>query len=157
MKTSLFLPCRHVVTLLAIIFLAACSKKDDPTPTPGISWTVDGSDMKVGAVTTPVSGTVIQLTGYRSTTTSTSSTSAAIIFLTMPKKVGTYALSNNNGTASASYGDNGVLYLDTTGTITVSNLTATSITGTFAFTGASSSSSPNSTKTITNGQFNVLL
>lgn len=157
MKTILSRYFRHLAPLLAIIFLAACSKKDSPTPTPGISWTVDGSDMKVGAVTTPVSGTVIQLTGYRSTTTSTSSTSAATISLTMPKKVGTYAMSNNNGTASASYGDNGALYLDTTGTITVSNLTATSITGTFSFSGANPFSSPNSTKIITNGQFNVLL
>ena len=69
----------------------------------------------------------------------------------MPKRIGTYALSNNNGTASASYGDTGALCLDTTGTITVSNVTATSITGTFSFTGANPFSSANNTKTITNG------
>jgi len=68
----------------------------------------------------------------------------------MPKRIGTYALSNNNGTASASYGDNGALYLDTTGNITVSNVTATSITGTCSFTGANPFSSANNTKTITN-------
>jgi len=45
--------------LPAIIFLAACSKKDNPTPTPDISWTVDGSDMKVSAITTPVPATII--------------------------------------------------------------------------------------------------
>jgi len=137
--------------LPAIIFLAACSKKDNPTPNPGISWTVDGSDMKVSAIATPVPATIIQLTGYRSVTTSTSTTSAATISLTMPKRIGTYALSNNNGTASASYGDSGALYLDTTGTITVSNVTATSITSTFSFTGANPFSSANNTKTITNG------
>ena len=157
MKNSLFLPFRRVVTLLALILLAACSKKDETTPTPGISWTVDGSDIKVGAIATPVSATIIQLTGYRSVTTSTSTSNTATISLIMPKSIGTYTLSNNKGAASASYGDSGTLYLDTTGTITVSSLTATSITGTFSFSGANPFSTPNSTKSITNGQFNVLL
>ena len=60
MKTILSRHFRHLAMLLpAIIFLAACSKKDNPTPTPGISWTVDGSDMKVSAIATPVPATII--------------------------------------------------------------------------------------------------
>lgn len=157
MKPLLSRHFRPAAALLAITFLAACSKKDDATPAPGISCTVDGSSLNVSGVSADVSAsTIIQLTGYRSFTTPTSTGSSAVIFLAMPKKVGTYALRNNNGAASAAYADNnnGQLYLDTTGTITVASLTATTITGTFSFMGANPFKTAD-IKTITNGQFNV--
>ena len=156
MNALLARPLRLAAVLLYLTALAACSKKEDAGPAPGISWTLNGSDERVSAVSSPVSATSVELIGYRLTSTATSSSTTAVIFLTMPKKIGTYTLKNNNGAATAEYGGDEQLYLDTTGTITVTDLTATTITGTFSFTGADTLS-PGSTRTITNGQFSVAL
>jgi hypothetical protein len=147
---------RLAATVLAFTALAACSKKEDATPTPtpaaaeGMSWTVDGSSVTATAVA-QTTGTDVTLAG------STGSTGG--IFLDMPKTVGTYPLSSSS-TASASYvvtpTQGGSQFYDaTSGSIVVSTVTATAITGTFTFTGALSDGTK--TKTLTNGKFNVKL
>jgi hypothetical protein len=142
---------RLAATVLAFTALAACSKKEDATPTPaGMSWTVDGNSVTATAVA-QTTGTDVTLAG------STGSTGG--IFLDMPKTVGTYPLSSSS-TASASYvvtpTQGGSQFYDaTSGSIVVSTVTATAITGTFTFTGALSDGTK--TKTLTNGKFNVKL
>jgi hypothetical protein len=141
-------------TVLAFTSLTACSKKDDATPTPaateGMSWTLDGSTVTASAVS-QTTGTDVTIAG------STGSTGG--IFLDMPKTVGTYPLSSTSA-ASASYvltptQGSSQFYDATSGSIVVSTVTATAITGTFTFTGTLSDGT--TSKTLTNGKFNVKL
>lgn len=142
-------------TVIAFTSLAACSKKDDATPTPtateGMSWTVDGNNITTATAVSQTTGTDVTLAG------STGSTGG--VFLDMPKTVGTYTLSSTS-TASASYvvtptQGSSQFYDATSGSIVVSTVTATAISGTFTFTGKLSGST--ATKTLTNGKFNVKL
>jgi len=144
---------RLAATVLAFTSLAACSKKEDATPTPtateGMSWTVDNNNVTTKTATAQVSGSEVTLTG------ATGSTGG--IFLDVPKTVGTYTLSSTS-TASASYivtpaQGSSQFYEATSGSIVVSTITATAITGTFTFTGALSGGT--GTKTLTNGKFNI--
>jgi hypothetical protein len=148
---------RAATTVMALATLAACSKKDDATPTPaanpeGMSWTVDGNNVTATtAVSQASTGNLVTLAG------ATSSTGG--VFLDVPKAVGTYPVTSTSD-ASASYvvtpsTGSSQFYDATTGTIVVSAVSATSISGTFTFTGAGSSGS--TTKTLTNGKFNVKL
>jgi len=144
---------RLAATVLAFTSLAACSKKEDATPTPtateGMSWTVDNNNVTTKTATAQVSGSEVTLTG------ATGSTGG--IFLDVPKTVGTYTLSSTSA-ASASYivtpaQGSSQFYEATSGSIVVSTITATAITGTFTFTGALSGGT--GTKTLTNGKFNI--
>ncbi|RZL16126.1 MAG: hypothetical protein EOO62_02175 [Hymenobacter sp.] len=146
---------RLAATVLAFTSLAACSKKDDATPTPtateGMSWTIDGSNVTATTAVAQSSGTDVTLAG------STGSTGG--VFLDMPKTAGTYTLSSTSA-ASASYvvtpsQGSSQFYDATSGSIVVSTVTATAISGTFTFTGKLSGST--ATKTLTNGKFNVKL
>jgi hypothetical protein len=146
---------RLAATVLAFTSLAACSKKDDATPTPaateGMSWTLDSSTVTASTAVSQTTGTEVMLAG------STGSTGG--IFLNMPKTVGTYPLSSTSA-ASASYvltptQGSSQFYDATSGSIVVSTVTATAITGTFTFTGTPSDGT--TTKTLTNGKFNVKL
>lgn len=118
----------------------------------GMSWTVDGSNVTASsAVSQASSGNLVTLAG------ATGSTGG--VFLDVPKTVGSYTITSTSD-ASASYvvtpASGGSQFYDgTTGTIVVSAVSATNITGTFTFTGTGSSAA--STKTITNGKFNVKL
>jgi hypothetical protein len=142
-------------TVLAFTSLAACSKKDDATPTPtvteGISWTLDGKTISgAPAVAQPI-GTEVMLAG------STNSTDG--VFLTVPKTVGTYPLTSSSA-ATASYvvtppQGSSQFYESTAGSIVVSTVTAMAISGTFTFTGTLADGT--ATKTLTNGNFNVKL
>ncbi|WP_210517652.1 DUF6252 family protein [Hymenobacter terricola] len=147
---------RVATTVMALATLAACSKKDDATPAPapnpeGMSWTVDGNNVTATtAVSQAASGTLVTLAG------ATSSTGG--VFLDVPKVVGTYPVTSTSD-ASASYvvtpsTGSSQFYDATTGTIVVSAVSATSISGTFTFTGAGTGAA---TKTLTNGKFNVKL
>jgi hypothetical protein len=144
---------RLAATVLAFTSLAACSKKDDASPTPtateGISWTVDNNNVTAATAVAQVSGSDVTLTGGTS--------SSGGVFLDVPKTVGTYTLSSTSA-ASASYvvtpaQGSSQFYDATSGSIVVSTVTATAITGTFTFTGALSGGT--ATKTLTNGKFNV--
>lgn len=146
---------RFATTILAFTALAACSKKDDATPTPtateGMSWTLDGNNVTASTAIAQTSGSDVTLAG------ATGSTGG--VFLDVPKTVGTYTLTSTS-TASASYvatptQGSSQFYEATTGSIVVSTVTATAITGTFTFTGTLSSGT--ATKTLTNGKFNVKL
>ena len=145
--------------MLALVSLAACSKKDDANPTPaattGVAYTVDG-----GAVTATTSGATaignqIIVSGASGTGTANKG-----VLLTVPKATGTYTLSatsNEDATYLAS-GNSSDFYESTSGTIVVSTYAASTtagasnIAGTFTFTGKNSAGA---TKTITNGTFNV--
>lgn len=146
---------RLAATVLAFTSLAACSKKEDATPTPtpaateGMSWTVDNNNVNADAATAQVSGSEVIVTGAKGSTGG--------IFLQVPKTVGTYTLSSTSA-ASANYivtpaQGSSQFYDATSGSIVVSTVTATAITGTFTFTGTLSGST--TTKVLTNGKFNV--
>lgn len=150
-------------TFLACVSLAACSSsKDAPAPAPapapanplGMSWTVDGSSLTAASTQRTVTATEIELAGTAGSTTA----SLAYLSLTIPKSVGVHRITGTSN-AAALYSitsGTGTVYLATTGTITVTGLTATSATGTFAFT-AASVLTPATTKTISAGTFNVAL
>ncbi|GAB3722520.1 hypothetical protein GCM10027594_03280 [Hymenobacter agri] len=155
--TLSFRSLRTTAAALALVSLAACSKKNDATPTPaadtmGMSWTVDGNNVTAStAVSQAVSGNLVTLAG------STGNTGG--IFLDVPKTAGTYTITSSSD-ASASYvvtpsSGSSQFYDATSGTIVVSTVSATSISGTFTFTGTVSGGT--ATKAITNGKFNVKL
>jgi hypothetical protein len=146
---------RLAATVLAFASLAACSKKDDATPTPtateGMSWTIDGSNVTASSAVSQTMGTDVTLAGATNATGG--------VFLDMPKTVGTYTLSSSSA-ANASYAvtptqGSTKFYESTSGSIVVSTVTATAISGTFTFTGTLSDGT--ATKTLTNGKFNVKL
>ena len=154
---------RVATTVLALTSLAACSKKDDATPAAtnpeGMSWTVDGNNVTAATAVSQATavpqamGTTLTVVG------STGSTGAAsTIFLNIPKTAGTYTLTSTS-TYSATYAvtpasGSSQFYDSTAGSIVVSSVTATNIVGTFTFTGATSGGT---TKSISNGKFNVKL
>ena len=149
---------RVATTVLALTSLAACSKKDNVTPTPaanpeGMSWTVDGNNVTAVTAVSQAMGTTLTVVG------STGSTGAAsTVFLDIPKTAGTYTLTSTS-TYSATYAvtpasGSSQFYDSTAGSIVVSSVTATNIVGTFTFTGATSGGT---TKSISNGKFNVKL
>lgn len=163
MRHSPFFLRRTVVVLpLSVLALAACSsKKDDPAaqPTPGMSWTVDGATVKTTNLQTQKNGTTLSVAG----TQDLSSASAAYVSLEIPTAVGTYTFSPT-ATASAVYsagsprmvyyaGSNSGNTVIGAGTIVVTALSSTNITGTFTFTGIESTTG--ASKSITSGTFNV--
>ena len=149
---------RLAATVLAFASLSACSKKKDDAPAPtnpeGMSWTVDGGNVTAATAVSQTSGSDITLAGGTGTTGASSG-----IFLEVPKTAGTYTLSSTSN-SSASYqvtpaSGSTQSYEATTGTIVVSGITATNITGTYTFTGTDVNGT--TSKTISNGKFNVKL
>jgi hypothetical protein len=148
---------RVATTVLTLSFLAACSsKKDDATPTPadttGMSWTVDGNNVTNAASVAQATGSTLTLTGANGTT-------GGIFLEDVPKTAGTYTLSSTS-TVSASYivtptTGTSQSYDATSGSIVVSSVTATNISGTFTFTGTLFGGT--ATKAVTNGKFNIKL
>lgn len=156
---------RPIVILLFLLFLGACSSKTEelapPTPVAGMSWTVDG-----GAITTTTlqgqrSGNEISIAG----TVNPNGPATSYLMLSMPAAVGTYTF-NLATTASGTYstrtssgteayyaGATGLGTVTGTGSIVVTVLTATSTSGTFAFTGVNSATG--TSKSITSGKFTV--
>jgi hypothetical protein len=136
------------ITVLGIVSLAACSKKNSLPPNMYMSWTVDGTNMKAESHTAAPIGNVIICSGTAKETPNG-------IYLTLPKNVGTYPLTstsnrdaiyvvgNSNGTSQD--------YNGTSGTVVVTSVTDKTITGTFTFTGSDGTTS----KTVTNGKFSL--
>jgi hypothetical protein len=149
---------RAAAAVLALTSMAACSSKEDdatPTPTNGVSWTVDGTATAPATFGAQALGSDIIVSG----TTGTGSTGTSIL-LTMPKRTGTFAVSDTSTIATASYLIGGATYYDaTSGNVVVTTYTpsttagASNIAGTFTFTAKESNGT--ATKTLTNGKFDV--
>jgi hypothetical protein len=154
-----------VATVLALSSLAGCSsKKDDATPTPnnsspvGVTWTVDGTSITATSIQKSTTGNNFEFAGSYTVST----TNSKGVDITLPKAVGTYAIPGSGATAvQAIYLAVGTgapaAYIATTGTVTVTSLTATNIIGTFSFTGTDSFNGTSTTKSVTNGTFNIAL
>lgn len=149
---------RTLAALAALTSLGACSK-DDPKPNPtdavGVSWTVDGANVKATLTEKDVMSTDIKIEGAVG-----SASSGSVVSLTMPKTVGTYTLTSaSDATAVYATGNStsGTAYFAESGTITVTVLTATNVRGTFNFKGVDALGGTTATKTITNGAFNIAL
>lgn len=143
----------RAATLLALTTLAACSsKKDDPTPaapTMGMSWAVDGGNVTASSAVAKISGNDVTIAGATS--------NSGGVFIDVPKAAGTYTLTSTSN-ESATYivtpaTGASQSYDSTSGTVIVTSSSATNIAGTFTFTGTSTSGT--TTKTLTNGKFNI--
>ncbi|MCI1186822.1 DUF6252 family protein [Hymenobacter sp. DH14] len=159
-------PLRRSAALLLLTTLGACSssKKDDPTATPakGMSWTVDGTTQTTTTLQSQKFQSSISVAG-----TIPASANPTYLSLEFPNAVGTYTFSPtaaasatyvaNAGTSSPSTayyaGATGSGTVTGAGTIVVTALTATSVQGTFTFTGINANTG--NAKSITNGTFNV--
>lgn len=155
---------RLAAPVVLLTSLGACSsKKNDPAaPTipAGVSWQVDGTTYTATNLQKVSSGNTFEFAG--SITTSTIDSKG--VDITFPKAVGTYAIPGTGATAvTAVYvvvgpaASNAAGYVGTGGTITVTSLTASNISGTFSFTGLDSYGGAGATKTISNGTFNIAL
>ncbi len=156
--------CYQATTLVALASASACSsstdKDPDPTPARGLAWSVDGGALSTTTLQSQKGSGTISVAG-----TTSSGTTVNFLALEIPNAVGTYTFSPTSA-ASATYstttGSTTAVYyagpssggtVTGGGTVVVTALTATSITGTFTFTGIN----PNTgaAKSITNGTFNV--
>lgn len=156
---SRLLSFRAVATALALTALiSSCSSDDDATPaaTTGVSYTVDGSTVSATTAAASVLGNDIVITGVSGTSTANKG-----VLLTIPKRTGTFTLSDTATVATASYlasGNSSDIYDATSGSIVVSTYTpstttgASNVVGTYTFTGTNSAGA---SKTVTNGKFNV--
>ena len=142
-----------VLISISVLNLVSCKKDDDGGTTPGsngsISLVVDGSSwnasLSVQAVNT---NGVINITG------SDSNAKQASIMLYNVTETGTYTVEGSNQlrwTEGLGQDDSYIAsFLLGSGTITVTELSATSIKGTFSFTGVNTAQS---SKSITDGVF----
>ena len=140
---------RVATTVLALTTLAACSKKNDATPTPtpavtlGMSWTVDAANASATTTQAQISGNNVAISG-------TSVGTNMLVYA--PKVAGTYQIGSGGATAGYTItAGTPKFYSATSGTIVISTISATNVTGTFTFVGTDSGVS----KTITNGTFNA--
>ena len=122
-----------------------------------MAWTVDGAAASAPLTSTQAFGTSLIISGLSGNTTNGTS-----VQLIVPTQTGTFAVGGSGTTAAtAVYAIlNGDSYRGTTGNVVVTTYTpsttagASVLVGTFSFTGATSATPP-TTKTITNGTFNV--
>lgn len=143
-----FLSLRVASTVLVLTTLAACTKKEEVTPPPaatqGMSWTFDGTNATATYINAQISGSNVAISGTVGTNTN--------MLVYAPKVVGTYPLNgSNNATAVYTTNSPSHSYNATAGTIVISSISATNVTGTFSFTGTESGVN----KAITNGKFDV--
>ena len=148
-------------SLLASLATCTTSKKDDPVATPpaGINWTVDGSNLSTTTVQSQKFTSTISVAG-----SIRANANPTYLSLEFPNAVGTYTFSPTSN-ASASYTVSAVspeVYyagasasgtVTGAGTIVVTALSATNVTGTFTFTGIDTNTG--AAKSIRNGTFNV--
>ncbi|GAA4364585.1 hypothetical protein GCM10023185_34220 [Hymenobacter saemangeumensis] len=129
-----------------------------------MAWTVDGSNVTATSTRREITGNTVEIVGAF-TTSRTRSTGVDIKGL--PLAVGTYRIIAPTGAANelfAAYVDvdlnstssNG--YFSTSGTVTVSSVSSSNISGTFSYVAEDrSSGSTAPPKAITNGRFNMAL
>jgi hypothetical protein len=155
---------RLAAPVVLLTSLVACSsKKNDPVAPiilAGVTWTVDGASYVAANIQRTSTINTFEFAGSitRSTTDSKG------VDITFPKAVGTYDIPGTGASAvQAIYLEVGPTagtaagYVGTSGTITVTNVTASNISGTFSFTGLDSHAGPGATKSISNGTFNIAL
>jgi hypothetical protein len=157
--------CFRTATGLVLAAAAACSsaKKDDPAPeTPSMSWTVDGSPVTTTTLQSQKSTSTVSVGGRATDSNGT----VSYMTLEMPSALGTYTFGPStpaSGSYSTTTPTSGAVYyaganagagtVTGAGTIVVTAISATSVKGTFTFTGIN----PNTgaAKSITNGTFFV--
>ena len=160
----------------AVLVLAACTKKAADAPAPaaplGMSWAEGGRAVKTTNVSIsypssppPGQPAVAELRG-----TALSDTTGVELYLTQPFTVGTFAVMNSSSGNSNPTSTTAVcqfatqtpyglypVYRATSGTVTVTDVTNGTVSGTFSFTAvcAASTCVGGSTRTITNGVFRL--
>ncbi|MFC7668186.1 DUF6252 family protein [Hymenobacter humi] len=156
-----------IICLLAAIVFTACTSAKNDAPTPlvadGLSWTVDGAASTTNTYTTssPSANNLVTVIGQLNVNTSTTNSQ---LMLDMPRTVGTYPfgpatlagatyISSANNKSKVYFAGYDGRTLIGSGTIVVTEITASRIKGTFAFTGIDQLI--RDTKSITNGTFNV--
>jgi hypothetical protein len=151
---SRLLSFRAIATALALTALvSSCSDdKNDVTPTTpavGVSWTVDGANVTATNVQKTVTATEVTISAA-----AVAGSAVTSVTLNVPKTVGTYTIDANSD-AGAIYSTSSDAFFSSAGTITVTSVSP-NIIGTYTFTG-SSIATTGSTKSISNGKFNVVL
>ncbi|MCB2377154.1 DUF6252 family protein [Hymenobacter sp. BT635] len=159
----------RAASALLLVASVACSSSKDDTPAPakpGISWTVDNSNLTANSMQLQTSTDAYEVGAYYNL----GAVASNYISLRIPKAVGTYPFSPtsvagasysvlNNSVATAVYyaganpiGNGTVIGA---GTIVVQEVTASQVTGTFTFTGIDRDTG--NTKSLSNGKFVVRL
>lgn len=148
----------------ALLAITACSKDDDGYPAPAVvaSWMFDGQNRTSTSAWGETSADKVAVYISQEFATPNSKGSSVTVTLFIPKRVGTYTISPNSA-ASANFADlntstglNNDAYSADAGSITISTLTTTAVSGTFTLTGKSYKNTQ-STKSLTAGKFNVQL
>ena len=156
---SITLRLQRTATLLLLTGFMACSsnKKDDPTPTTGMSWTTDGTTQTTTTLQSQLFQASISVAG-----TVPGGNNPPYLSLEFPNAVGTYTFSPTAAASATYVASTGVAYfagatgsgtVTGAGTIVVTSLTAANVRGTFTFTGINANTG--AAKSISNGTFNV--
>lgn len=154
---------RFAAPVVLLTTLVACSDNSAPVVPSipaGVVWTVGTDNYSALNIQKNSTANTFEFAG----SVTRSSTDSKGVDITFPKALGTYAIPGSGTSAvTAIYvvvgptAGTAAAYIGTSGTITVTNLTATNISGTFSFTGADSNGGSGATKTVTNGTFNIAL
>lgn len=144
-----------------VMLVGACSKNNDaPAATTAFSWTADNTNYTSTTATATIQGATMMLDA-----TAPSGSSSAGVSLSVPAAVGTYSTVGASPAVNYSMfyfisaGTASVLYMASNGgsigegTVTVTTFSATTISGTFSFTGATLTGGLS--KAVTNGKFSI--
>ncbi|RFP67039.1 hypothetical protein D0N36_00710 [Hymenobacter lapidiphilus] len=150
--------------LCVLLALTACSKRTDAYPQPAVvaRWTIDGQERTSILARAETNFDKVNVYIYQNSMGPNSSGTQVAVSLSLPKSIGTYAIGTNSQTQATfidlgtSTGPNGEPYTAETGSVTISTLTATSVSGTFTLTGRGYLNKQ-LTKTVTNGKFTATL
>ena len=145
----------------SLLALTACSKDDDSSaPTqPGVaSWILEGQKLTSSTGYGDINFDRLDIYIYQEVTISNSKGVGLNLELHVPMKVGTYTIGSNS-IANARFADPNTYigidpYSADAGYVTVSTLTASTVSGTFAFTGKSLRNNQ-LTKRVTDGKFTI--
>ncbi|NVO33171.1 hypothetical protein [Hymenobacter lapidiphilus] len=149
-----------VAPLCVLLALTACSKRNDAYPQPAVvaSWTIDGQERTSILARAETNFDKVNVYIYQNTMGPNSSGTQVAVSLSMPKSIGTHAIGTNSQAQATfidlgtSTGPNGEPYTAESSSVTISTLTATSVSGTFTLTGRGYLNKQ-LTKTVTNGKF----
>lgn len=126
----------------ALLAVTACSKKNQPEPTVSASWVIDGKERTAINVLAEDNGFGgIDLHIYQRISTPSVRGSMVTVTLYLPKKVGTYTIGSSPDVRGhfidldANDGPSKGSYTADAGSITISTLTATTMSGTFTLSG----------------------
>ncbi|SDX79393.1 hypothetical protein [Hymenobacter psychrophilus] len=150
--------------LCALLALTACSKRNDAIPQQPVlaSWTMDGQERTSTNTRAETSFDKVDVYIYQNFMTPNSNGTEVTVSLYIPKQIGTYTIGPNSQARAnfidldTSTGVNKESYTAEAGSITISTLTATSVSGTFTLTGTGYLNKQ-LTKSLTNGKFTAAL